>query len=188
MDAQQRFTVLWQAHHGAVLRYARRRTDAESAADVVSETFLVAWRRLGDIPADPEQTLPWLYGVARRVLCNLERSRARGDRLSARLAHTGRGAGPEADVADGVAERERLVAALSQLPGRDREVLRLIGWEHLGLGQAAAVMGCSRAALAVRLHRARRRLERALDASDDPHDDLDDPAMARGERPLSIGR
>ena len=73
MDAQQRFTVLWQAHHGAVLRYARRRTDAESAADVVSETFLVAWRRLGDIPADLEQTLPWLYGVARRVLCNLER-------------------------------------------------------------------------------------------------------------------
>jgi RNA polymerase sigma-70 factor, ECF subfamily len=188
LDAQQRFTVLWRAHHGAVLRYARRRTGAESAADVVSETFLVAWRRLGEVPANPEQALPWLYGVARRVLCNLERSRARGDRLSARLAHAGEGTGAEADVAEGVVERDRFVAALSQLPGPDREVLRLIGWELLGVGQAAAVMGCSRAALVARLHRARRRLERALDAGDDPRDDLGDAATARGERPLSIGR
>jgi RNA polymerase sigma-70 factor (ECF subfamily) len=43
------------------------------APDVVAETFLVAWRRLDDVPADP---LPWLYGVARRVLARLsERDR-----------------------------------------------------------------------------------------------------------------
>lgn len=170
MDAQQRFTVIWQTHHGAVLRYARRRTDAESAADVVSETFLITWRKLADVPPAPDQVLPWLYGVARRVLSNTERSRARGERLTAQLAHTGPRADPVPDVADGVAERARFFEALDQLPAGDQEVLRLVGWEHLDLGQAAVAMGCSRPALAVRLHRARRRLEHALRAGDYPAD------------------
>ena len=88
-------------------------------------------------------------------------------------------------MADGVAERARFLAALDRLPEGDREVLRLIGWEQLDLGQAAAAMGCS---LAVRLHRARRRrLERALNADEDTHDNPGGNA-ARGTPPLTIIR
>lgn len=55
-----------------------------------------------------------------------------------------------------------LRCALAELNERDREVLLLISWEDLGPAQAAAALECSRATLAVRLHRARRRLAAAL--------------------------
>src|SRR4029450_2647016 len=58
-----------------VRAYARRRAAPDAAQDVVADTFLVAWRRLEDVPED---ALPWLYGVARRVLANQRRSAARG--------------------------------------------------------------------------------------------------------------
>lgn len=61
------FGTLYDAHFDAVLGYALRRTArAEDAADIVSETFLVAWRRLQHVPRDAAQ-LPGLYGVARRA-------------------------------------------------------------------------------------------------------------------------
>ena len=67
---EARFTHIYDAHYSAVRAYAwRRRPDA--ADDVVAETFTVAWRRLDDVP--PE-ALPWLIGVARKVLHNLRRA------------------------------------------------------------------------------------------------------------------
>ena len=57
----------------------------------MAETFLVAWRRLDDVPAD---ALPWLYGVARRVLANQRRSADRGAALERRLAGAERPAAP----------------------------------------------------------------------------------------------
>lgn len=164
MDPQERFTALYRAHHGAVLRYASRRTDPEPASDVVAETFLVAWRRISEVPADPAQALPWLYGVARRALANSDRSRRRSEHLAARLLQRGDSARQAPDPADAVAERARLHQALELLPERDQEALRLIGWEELDLAGAAAAMGCSRSTMAVRLHRARRRMVRALHA------------------------
>ena len=53
MDAQARFEALYREHGGAVRRYVRRRSEAQSADDVVADVFVVAWRRLGDIPDDP---------------------------------------------------------------------------------------------------------------------------------------
>ena len=73
---QERFRHVYAEHFDRVLGYALRRVARpEDAADVVSETFLVAWRRLGDVPEEPRTRL-WLYGVARRVLAN----QRRGDR------------------------------------------------------------------------------------------------------------
>ena len=86
------------------MRYALRRTDAESARDVVAETFLIAWRRLSAVPADPDQVTPWLYGVARRVLANAERSRRRANRVSAKLGQE-RGTDYAPDMALAVTER-----------------------------------------------------------------------------------
>jgi RNA polymerase sigma-70 factor (ECF subfamily) len=64
---EERFRQLYDLHAGLVLAYFKRRTDSETAQDCTAETFLVAWRR---IDAVPDEALPWLYGVARRVLQN----------------------------------------------------------------------------------------------------------------------
>ncbi len=167
MDVEERFNALYRAHHGAILRYAARRTDPDTARDVVSETFLVAWRRLAAVPADPSQVEPWLYAVARLVLANAERARRRSQRVAERVWHESHDE-QVPDPAAAVSERQRIAQALQRLSETDREALRLIGWEELDIAGAALVMGCSRSAMAVRLHRARRRLDRALAAIDGP--------------------
>ena len=53
MDHDEWFSAFYRAHYAAVLRNTLRRTDRETAHDVVSETFLVAWRRRTAVPADP---------------------------------------------------------------------------------------------------------------------------------------
>jgi RNA polymerase sigma-70 factor (ECF subfamily) len=154
----QRFVALYEAHAGAVLGYARRRIGPEAAEDVLAETFLVAWRRRADVPAD---ALPWLYAVAANVLRNRARSERRQAAVSARLA-----AEPplpaEADAPD-----PRLRDALAALKPIDREALLLTAWEGLSTDRAARAAGCSRATFHVRLHRARRRLAQALEDTDD---------------------
>jgi RNA polymerase sigma factor (sigma-70 family) len=164
VDQAEKFSELYRAHFEEVMRYALRRTDPETAKDVVAETFLVAWRRLDVVPADSGMASPWLYGVARRVLANTTRARLRAERLTARLGQDRRvtGAADAADAAGEIAETDRLRHALATLSELDQEALRLIGWEELDLAAAALAMGCSRATMAVRLHRARRRLEQAL--------------------------
>ncbi|HEX9520559.1 MAG TPA: sigma-70 family RNA polymerase sigma factor [Streptosporangiaceae bacterium] len=164
MDPEVRFDALYRAHYGAVLRYAARRADPETARDVVAETFLVAWRRLSAVPAEPTEVEPWLYGVARKVLANALRSERRMQRVAARLGQHDRSTDVP-DLAAAVTERARLAEALALLSEEDQEALRLVGWEELDLAGAARAMGCSRGAMAVRLHRARRRLKRALQAT-----------------------
>ena len=161
MDRAERFSDLYQRQYGPVLRYALRRTDPETARDVAAETFLVAWRRLDVVPAETSMVDPWLYGVARRVLANTERSRLRAEQLMTRLGQD-RHDTSVPDEAGSIAEIARIRDALATLSELDQEALRLVGWEELDLAAAALAMGCSRATMAVRLHRARRRLERAL--------------------------
>jgi RNA polymerase sigma-70 factor (ECF subfamily) len=150
----QRFVALYEAHAGAVLGYARRRTGPEEAEDVLAETFLVAWRRRDDVPAD---ALPWLYGVAANVLRNRARSERRQAAVSARLAAEPLMSG-EPDAPD-----PRLREALAALKPIDREALLLTAWEGLSADRAARAAGCSRATFHVRLHRARKRLAQALE-------------------------
>jgi RNA polymerase sigma-70 factor (ECF subfamily) len=61
-----------------------------------------------------------------------------------------------------------LAQAFSALTEQDRELLLLIAWEGLDMAQAAQVLGCSRNALGVRLHRARKRFAAALRIADGP--------------------
>jgi len=180
LDRAAQFSGLYQRHCDAVLRHALRRTDPETARDVAAETFLIAWRRLDVVPADDTRARPWLYGVARKVLANAERSRHRAEHLTARLRQE-RWSSTAADAAGFVAETSQLTEALATLTETDQEALRLVGWEELDLAGAAQAMGCSRGAMAVRLHRARRRLESALEvvADDEPRPATDWPASHR---------
>jgi RNA polymerase sigma-70 factor (ECF subfamily) len=158
-DPRGRFEALFRQNADTVLAYATRRSDPDTAQEVVAETFAVAWRRLDVVP-DP--AIAWLLGVARKVLANERRSRSRADALTLRLVR-GSGASSE-DTADMVDARLSVQAALDGLPPADREVLELLAWEGLSADQAADVLGCSRATIAVRFHRARRRFHRLLEA------------------------
>ena len=146
--------ALWHEWHRYVLAYALRRADPATAEDVVAETFVIAWRRLADVP---ERPLPWLLGVARRVLANQRRGARRRRALAEHLRERASApSGPEG------APEGRALTALASLAERDREALLLHAWEGLDHAQAGTVMGCSGATFAVRLHRARRRFEREL--------------------------
>jgi RNA polymerase sigma-70 factor, ECF subfamily len=162
----QAFRALYDRHRDDVWRYAvRRLADRDAAEDATTEVFMVAWRRPAAVPAaDP---LPWLYGVARRVLANQRRADRRRRDLGAALASDAAGAhATDGDVTELVAGRQSLRAALAALTESDREVLMLVAWEGLSIAEAAVALGCRRSAAGVRLHRARKRLRAALDRQD----------------------
>lgn len=147
----QRFERIYAEHHDAVQAYVRRRVPEDAVDDVVSETFLVCWRKLDGVP---EEALPWLYAVARKTLANHRRKLARQAPPRAAIA------GEPDPVGDGA-----LAVAFRALSERDREVLRLVAWEGLSLRDAAVVLGCSAVACRVRYHRAKARLASRLAAA-----------------------
>jgi RNA polymerase sigma-70 factor (ECF subfamily) len=156
---RRRFEEVYAANRGPILGYVLRRAgNPDDAADVVAETFLTAWRRLDDVPAG-EQARLWLYGVARRVLANHQRGEHRRSELAGRLRAELTACWREPEYPGDLAG---VAAAFAGLPGADRELLALAFWEELDNGQIAAVLGCSRNAVRIRLHRARRRLAAAL--------------------------
>ncbi|MEV1287912.1 sigma-70 family RNA polymerase sigma factor [Micromonospora sp. NPDC049679] len=144
------FRGLYARHYPDVVRYGLRRLDGPTAAEeLAQEVFLVTWRRRWEVPA---RTLPWLYGVARRVLANHWRAQ-RAVPPSVELTET-----VALDRHDGVVRLVDVRSALFRLSDDDQEILRLVGWEQLSVGEAALVLGCGPATAKVRLHRARRRL------------------------------
>lgn len=157
--AEARFARLYAEHSRKVMSFALRRTSSENASDVVAETFLVAWRKASEVPHGAE-ALPWLYGVARLVLANVQRGEARRSRLDDRLRlvlPTAETAHPEPGE-----EPRPVMRALARLSDEDCEVLMLAGWEELEPAQIAGVLAISAVAARSRLHRARRRLRREL--------------------------
>jgi RNA polymerase sigma factor (sigma-70 family) len=158
--------TLWRSHAHRVMAYALRHVDRDTAQDVVSETFLVAWRRLAAVPDDP---LPWLLVVARNTIANHRRSGHRQERLAAELERFRQIAEPAAAAEVLVTERAAVLAELAALTAKEREALLLVAWDGLSPKHAAKVAGCSLPAFHVRLTRARRRLRLSLDADPRSH-------------------
>jgi RNA polymerase sigma-70 factor, ECF subfamily len=175
LAAIERFTGLYDRYRGRVYAYAVSRAGRQLADEVVSEVFLVAWRRLDELPPDP---LPWLLVTARNVIGTEFRAAVRQESLAAELASWG--SGVAADVADEVSEREAVLRALAALPEADRELLTLSAWHGLSPREAATVVGCSPATYFVRLHRARRRLEKAM--ADHPESEYRHEIAVKQER------
>lgn len=154
------FEALYTASFKHILGYALRRCDCpEDAADVVAETFAIAWRRMDVIPPGDQARL-WLYRVARNVLANHRRGVARRQGLSNALA--AEVAGLYERSAEDNADLSAVNRAFRSLPDHDREILSLVAWEGLDHGEIAKVLDCSRNAVRIRLHRARKRLARQL--------------------------
>jgi len=172
---RERFERCFRAHYADVLAFSMRRVSSRDLAEeVAADTFAVAWRRRDRIPDSP---LPWLYGVARRVIANQHRSVRRRRDLDVRLELEGGVTQPAADLADALGRRDAFFTAFSHLSESEREVLRLVAWDGLSTAAAARVLGCSGGAFRVRFHRARRKLAKQLRAAGHiPIDD--DPAPA----------
>lgn len=160
-----RFERLYNEHVAQIHAYFLRRSPA-MAQDATAEVFVVAWRRLEDVPQE-DGALPWLYGVARNVLANQLRSERRRSRLVARLAaeppRSATTSSPEA-VAVRIGDQQRVRAALERIPAKYRETVLLVEWEGLSRTDAARALGISRAAVDQRLSRGYRKLERILNS------------------------
>ena len=157
-EDEAKFVEIYRRYGKPIQAYCARRTLGSQVEDAVAETFLVAWRRLGDVP-DGAATLPWLYGVAYRVLSRQWRHKARSRRLLERL----RGLAGEESMSPDVllvrSEEYRVVlAASSRLHPIDQEILRLTVWEELSHADVAMVLGIEIGAVRQRAYRARRNL------------------------------
>ncbi|MFS8100449.1 sigma-70 family RNA polymerase sigma factor [Lentzea alba] len=139
------FCAVYRECYPRVLAYAASHAGAQRAEDITSETFTIAWRKLDQMPAN---ALPWLLGIARNLIRTAHRQTPHDELVDA----------PAFDDFAVVELRE----ALAGLSAADQEVLTLIAWHGLTSAEAAQVLGCSTATFFVRLHRARRRLRRAL--------------------------
>lgn len=163
------FGDLFDAHAGSVYRHGLRLTgDRSLAEDVVSATFLQAWRLRGRIDPEGGSLRPWLLGIATNVIRNANRRGRRDRDLLARAAP--REAVP--DFADEVAGRlddtrtlQTVRAALARLRPQEREVVALCVWEGLDYAAAAQALGIPVGTVRSRLSRARARL-RELDPGD----------------------
>jgi DNA-directed RNA polymerase specialized sigma24 family protein len=140
-DPLERFASLYDQFYRNVLRYALQHAERDSAEDVASDVFFVAWRHLADIPEPP---LPWLLGVARNLLRKQAGAGRQRRLLTNRIAALTSAADLAAwDAGEHVVEREAALAALASLPARDVETLTLITWHGLSIAEAASVAGCS---------------------------------------------
>jgi RNA polymerase sigma-70 factor (ECF subfamily) len=155
---QQLFEQIAAEVADPIRRYALRRTDPDTADDVLADTLLVVWRRLDDVP--PDGRLPWCYAVAAKSLANINRSARRQRNLAQRIIRLD----PPTDTVDAAELPDPDVhRALATLRSDDRELLRLSAWEDLAPADIAIVLGLTPNAVRIRLHRARRRFAAALE-------------------------
>jgi RNA polymerase sigma-70 factor, ECF subfamily len=166
------FERFYVAHRRHVVAYCLRRASRTDALEAADETFLIAWRRSDEIPP---QERAWLYGVAYRVLANLNRSERRRRQLALKLTQDPREAvaDPETEMLRSQ-DQQQLRAGLQLLRPEEQEVLRLAVWENLPHAEIAVALDCETAAARQRLHRARERLAVEVERSH--------------RRPLSLAR
>lgn len=151
-DPQEQFTALWHMEAPRVLAFASRHVGAEAAHDVAAETFMIAWRRWGELPTPP---IGWLLVTARKVIQNRARANRRSRALEERIALLDGVAAYVADPAEAAMSRREALERLARLDDQHREALLLVSWDGLTNDQAAAVLGIKPATFRRRLSRAR---------------------------------
>lgn len=141
-----------------LLAYLQRRAGHEDAADLLGETMVVAWRRVDDLPGDPEHARMWLFGIARNTLLN----HARGERRRWALADRIRGNSAIEVVAPAADDGAEIRDAIARLDGDHRELIQLVHWERMTIAQAAELIGISDSTARTRYARAKDQLRAAL--------------------------
>ena len=159
MDAAESwFADFYERYHRLVAAYCARRLSRDRVEDAVAETFLVAWRRLDDVP-EGDAGLRWLYAVAYKVVGRQWRTNSRVHRLEGRLKSVGVDLVPiPEDVVVASEESDQVLRALKRLNSLDQEILLLAAWEELGHQEIAEVLDLRPDAVRQRFHKAKRRL------------------------------
>ncbi|BCJ51017.1 hypothetical protein Asp14428_24920 [Actinoplanes sp. NBRC 14428] len=170
----ERFRRLHAETYPDLLRFVERRVFDGDSEDIVSTVFLTAWRRFDDLPDDAR---PWLFAVARKTMANRTRGLLRRRALDVRLTAQPRDEGTDDTLRVGA--RIDLASAWRSLRPADREVLALVAFDGLTGEQAATTLGCRRSTFAMRLGRARQRLQAALADSAHVHDGKEQPSWIR---------
>ncbi|MBC9227556.1 sigma-70 family RNA polymerase sigma factor [Aeromicrobium sp. 636] len=156
------FGTLFDRHVGAVYWQAHRVVgDADEAEDVCQDTFVTAWRRIGDITIADRSILPWLMVTARYTALNTRRKRAR--RRAVALEHEP--VDPDADPSGRLEEAAvaaAIEAAVARLSPIDRRLYELCVDGDLTYEQAAAAVGVTHGAVRNRVSRLRTRLRSDL--------------------------
>lgn len=163
LDGRAIFERLYREHFEAIYAYVLRRVGGADTADLVADVFATAWRRIVDIPTPPESKL-WLYGVARRVVSQHYRTKTRRERLNVKLGRNVPSVAGDASHESSELE-ERVLKLIARLKENDRELVTLIAWDGLSHAEVATILGCSANAVAIRWHRALKRLRRDIDAA-----------------------
>jgi RNA polymerase sigma factor (sigma-70 family) len=195
------FGQLFDENARAIYRHALRVTaDQSTAEDVLSLTFLEAWRlreRLdpeGDRPqrpeanSDPDGLRAWLFGIALNVLRNTSRAARRHRAALARMPRPSPTPDPADTVIDRMADAGDLVAAkqaLERLRPDEREVIAMCVWSEVDYATAAGVLGIPVGTVRSRLSRAKAKLRRLVgrpaSESDPHHRSFREPALTRGQ-------
>ena len=160
-NADVRFREIYVSYFKSVHAYCRRRTATDKVDDAAADVFLVAWKKIDQVPDGPA-ALPWLYRVAYGVLANSWRRGSRQRRLQQKLGTLVVETAPSAD--ENVVMRQearQILEALSLLKKSQQEVLRLSVWEGLSGAELAVALDVSVDAAKQRLSRARRELASA---------------------------
>lgn len=158
-ERRSRLEALHQANAADLLSFIGRRVMVPAdAADVLSDTFVVAWRRIDRLPVDPEEARMWLFGVARRAIANAQRGRHRQRELALKLGAHLESLPPE--ETDDVSLDVR--AALATLPAGQAELMKLVLWDGFTLMQAAQILDLRESTARGRYERARLRLREVL--------------------------
>lgn len=163
---QEWFRAVYHENYRPLLAYARRRVDWSTAEEVVADTFLTAWRRRDDVPEGHER--PWLFGVARNTIRNAKRASGRQTAVREKLRGLPKPGPDDPSSADSTTEAVDgraavLRAALDSLAEADREVLMLVAWEELSYADIGQMLGLTPNAVAIRVHRARKRFAKQVD-------------------------
>ena len=165
------FSVFFRRYARPVTLYAVRRCqDPHDVGDLVSDTFLIALQAAGRYIPQTDSALPWLFGIARRVVAKQRRRRASARRLVVKAGNieplvTGDEVDALASAIDASRQRNAIEAALETLSDSEREVFLLVAYDGLSPGEAAVVVGVSANAARLRLSRARKRMRQELEPS-----------------------
>lgn len=139
--------------------YFEHRSRGAEAADLLSETMVTAWRQMNVMPEGSTQARMWLFGIARDVLANAERSAQRRWKLADKLrAHIITEPVADGDHRTNVEVRD----AVNRLPSQLQELIGLIHWDGFSITEAAGIVGIPASTARTRYQAARQQLARAL--------------------------
>jgi RNA polymerase sigma factor (sigma-70 family) len=168
-DEPGAFALLFDRHAPSVYRYAAQRLGQDSAEDVMSETFLVAFEKRASYDVTIVDARPWLLGIATRLMHKHVRLEARAWKgmVADLAAHLSPDMIEQAGARmDAARLTRRLRSALGALSAADRDTLLLYAWGDLDYAGVAAALDVPVGTVRSRLNRARRLLRSAAGTLD----------------------